>query len=141
MAFNPFGEIAKKFWTEIPVHFANVEILEFVIMPNHLHGIILINDKYIGTRHAVSLRQPKPEQFGKPVCGSIPTIIRSYKSAVTKQINEIRQSLAAKVWQANYYEHIFRNEQSYYKICWYILYNPKQWLKGLGMPYPNGNFK
>ncbi len=67
------------------------------------------------------------EQFGKPTHGSIPTIIRSYKSAVTKQINEHRNSPGTPVWQRNYYEHIIRNNESLNRIRRYILQNPIRW--------------
>ena len=57
----------------------------------------------------------------------IPTIVRAFKSAVTRQINLVRQTPAAAVWQRNYYEHIIRDEQSCEKIAAYILNNPLQW--------------
>jgi len=83
--------------------FSNIALDEFVIMPNHVHGILwIVND--VGARHAVPLR----EQFGKPAPGSIPTVIRSYKSAVTRGINEMRGTASAGVWQRNYWEHIIR---------------------------------
>jgi len=99
-------------------------------MPNHLHGIIwIIDDPRSGTaRRATNAhRAPAVEQFGKPVAGSIPTIVRAFKSAVTRQINLVRQTPGATVWQRNYYEHIIRDEQSCEKIAAYILNNPRQW--------------
>jgi len=76
---------------------------------------------------AITRRAPTVEQFGKPVAGSIPTIVRAFKSAVTRQINLVRQTPGAAVWQRNYYEHIIRDEPSYEKIAAYILNNPRQW--------------
>lgn len=67
------------------------------------------------------------ERFGKPVPGSIPTVIRSYKSAVTKQINDLRGTPGLIVWQRNYYEHIIRNAREYDLICQYIIENPLRW--------------
>ncbi len=67
------------------------------------------------------------EQFGKPVCGSIPTIIRSFKSAVTKRINRLRNSSGKPVWQRNYYEHIIRRERTLNAIRQYIIDNPHRW--------------
>jgi putative transposase len=64
------------------------------------------------------------EHFGKPVPGSLPTIIRSFKSAVTKRINEIRQTPGAPVWQKNYNEHIIKNELYLNRIRKYIIQNP-----------------
>lgn len=126
MVLNEYGEIAKQCWLEIPVHFPHVQLDEFVIMPNHVHGIIIV-----GSRHALTLQIAVPpqqiEQFGKPTHGSIPTIIRSYKSACTKQINIIHQSPANPVWQRNYYEHIIRNENELDSIREYIINNPLKW--------------
>ncbi len=76
------------------------------------------------TRHAVPLQV---EKFGKPVIGSIPTIIRSYKSAVTKRINENRGCHRAGVWQRNYYEHVIRGEIELNRIREYIVNNPLSW--------------
>ena len=67
------------------------------------------------------------EQFGKPVSGSIPTIIRSFKAAVTKQINRINKSPGSHLWQRNYWEHVIRDENNLNRIRTYILENPSKW--------------
>ena len=67
------------------------------------------------------------EGFGKPLANSIPTIVRAYKSAVTKGINEFRKTPGASVWQRNYYEHIIGTPESYERIANYIETNPEQW--------------
>jgi hypothetical protein len=69
------------------------------------------------------------ERFGKPIAGSIPTIVRAFKSAVTKRINELRTTPGLPIWQRNYYEHIIRNEKEFQEIESYILNNPLNWLK------------
>jgi REP element-mobilizing transposase RayT len=70
---------------------------------------------------------PRSERFGKPIAGSIPTIIRSFKSAVTKHINEIRGTPGASVWQRNYYERIIRDDETLNLIRAYIAANPTRW--------------
>ncbi|MHB8194115.1 MAG: transposase [Bellilinea sp.] len=70
---------------------------------------------------------PTHEQFGKPVAGSIPTIVRGFKSAATKRINIFRNTPGVPVWQRNYYEHIIRDEKSYLEIAQYIFDNPAHW--------------
>jgi hypothetical protein len=65
--------------------------------------------------------------LGKPVAGSLPTIIRSFKSAVTKRINETRKSPGVPVWQRNYHEHIIRNDADYNRIAEYVTTNPQRW--------------
>jgi putative transposase len=131
MSLNESGKIVNECWHAIPNHFPHVELDEFVIMPDHVHGIIIIvGERYsVGARHAVPLHNniPQREQFGKPTRGTLPTIIRSFKSAATKRINEIRNSQAEPVWQRNYYEHIIRNEEELIRIREYIYNNPARW--------------
>ena len=67
------------------------------------------------------------EQFGHPTIGTIPTIIRSFKSAVTKRINAIRHTPGERVWQRNYYEHVIRDERALWAIRNYIRENPRNW--------------
>ncbi|MBC6420035.1 MAG: transposase, partial [Prochloron sp. SP5CPC1] len=104
----------------------------FVIMPNHVHGILVIlNTNSRGT----AVPYPYKEQFGKPVPGSIPTVIRSYKSAVTKKINSICNTKGKSlVWQRDFYEHINRDEESLNNIRQYIQENPLAWEKDLENP-------
>lgn len=128
MCLSSAGNIVAKCWNEIPCHFADAGLDVFTIMPNHIHGILSITDRKsgVGARHAVPL-QPEMESFGKPVSGSIPTIIRSFKSAVTKRVNEIRGASGLAVWQRNYYEHIVSDEKELNLVREYIINNPKQW--------------
>ena len=121
MRLNETGQIVRRCWLDIPAHFPHAELDEFVVMPNHVHGIIVIVDG-----RGTACRAPT-EQFGRPVTGSIPTVIRSFKSAVTKRINEQRGTPGAHVWQRNYYEHIIRNEESLDRIRQYIANNPLRW--------------
>src|SRR5687768_7972257 len=106
MQLSTLGCVAESCWQDIPSHFPNILLDEFVVMPNHIHGIVFIEDAVtVGTRHAVSLpSQPTyaPESFANPVAGSLSTIVRSYKSAVTNQINRIRQTSEA-IWQSRFH--------------------------------------
>jgi len=92
-------------------------------MPNHIHSIIILVDGGRGTLQ----RAPTAEQFGKPTSDSIPTIVRLFKSATTKRINELRNTPGIPIWQRNYYEHIIRSEESLNRIRQYILDNPARW--------------
>jgi REP element-mobilizing transposase RayT len=123
MQLNDAGRVVAECWLGIPDHFSGVELDADVVMPNHFHGIIIV-----GARHAVPLPiTSPPERFGKPVTGSIPTILRSFKSAVTKGINELYGTPGATIWQRNYYEHIIRHDESLNRIRQYINDNPLQW--------------
>lgn len=116
---NDVGQVVQQCWNDIPLHFPHMKLDVFVVMPNHIHGILLIVH-----RPADSMGT---EQFGKPVPGSISTIIRSFKSAVTRHINNLRQTPGARLWQRNYWEHIVRNENELNRIREYIVRNPQNW--------------
>ena len=103
---TPSGEIARSCWLDIPNHFPTVTLETFVVMPNHLHGILAIQER---ARHAVPLPIARNvDSFRNPVQGSIPTIVRSYKSAVTKLVRQATQNGALQVWQRNYFERLLR---------------------------------
>jgi len=121
MQLNEMGKIVDECWHAIPEHFPNLELGAYIVMPNHLHGIIVINDDGRGTIY----RAPTQEQFQKPVKGSIPTIIRTFKAAVTRRIG--REHNPTGIWQKNYYEHIIRDHEDWDRIHRYIEANPSMW--------------
>ena len=90
-------------------------------MPNHVHGIIIIHNDRRGTIY----RAPTVEQFGKPTEGSLPTIVRTYKAAVTRCIG--REQNITGIWQRNYHEHVIRNEKDLQNKTDYIDANPILW--------------
>jgi len=133
MILNEIGKIARDEWFKTAKLRPYVELYEdeFVVMPNHAHGIIWIVDE-AGMRRPVGVRRRRipteiTEKFGKPVKGSIPTIVRAYKSAVTYAVNAIQNMRGAVLWQKNYYEHIIRNDRELNNIGWYIVNNPFNW--------------
>lgn len=115
MILNEFGKIAENCWKDIPKHFSNTELDYYIIMPNHIHGIIIIN-KMVETRHASSLQE-------KHV--TLSNIVGSFKSAVTNQIHEI--GFTEFKWQSRFYDHIIRNEKELFNIRKYIQQNPIKW--------------
>lgn len=140
MRLNPYGLVARQCWDDIPVHFPTVTLDAFVVMPNHVHGIIIIQPtppptaapsmmgavatdgdgvSAVGARHASPLPLPR-----RPMVG---VVVGSYKSAVARQINIARQTPGAPVWQRNYYEHIVRTDEALARIRDYILNNPARW--------------
>jgi putative transposase len=127
---NSFGRIVAECWNAISKHFPNVELDESVVMPNHVHGILVIVDTRVGAQHAAPL-QRRVDRGGRVnvTPGSLGAIIRSFKSAVTKCINELPNTLISNPWQRNYYEHIIRNERDLERIRQYILDNPADWDK------------
>ena len=131
MSLNQYGKIVQSCWEQIPRHFMRVQPVAFIVMPNHVHGIIIILDLHaVGAQHAVPLRhgpQTRIEAFAQPVPGSLPTIIRSFKSAATKRINLLRDTPAAPVWQRNYYEHVIRSDAELNQIKEYVKSNSAKW--------------
>jgi len=130
MKLSLMGEIARGEWFKTANLRKNVKLREdeFVVMPNHIHGILWIegnNDENVGARR----RRAPTEGFGTPTIGSLSTIIRAYKSAVTYAINESRGTRGALVWQRNYYERVIRSEVEHERIYWYISSNPFRWEK------------
>ncbi|TFG43346.1 MAG: hypothetical protein E4H43_01840 [Bacteroidia bacterium] len=137
---NYAGKIADECWLKIPKHFPNAVLHEYIVMPNHIHGIIELkwNDS-VGTRHVVSLPDNTENpvrarhvvsvhmqnQFSKPIPGSVSVIIQQYKSSVKRFCN--KNDFSHFQWQSRFYEHIIRNEQSYEHIADYIINNPKNW--------------
>lgn len=135
---SPIGKTVEGIWQSIPLHFPQASVNHYVIMPNHIHGIIIIDSsveaRHAVPQHAVPHAVPQPlknlehfEKFGKPVKGSIPTIIRSFKSEATRRVNIMRQTPGESLWQKNYYEHVIRNEKEFQAIYDYILANPINW--------------
>jgi putative transposase len=119
------GEIAHTCWLEIPNHFPNVKVDAFIVMPNHMHGILVIEER---ARHAVPLRDGAPlEAFRQPVPASVPTIVRSYKSVVSKRVRDSCGSRAIQVWQSNYFERVLRDGEEFSNASRYILENPMMW--------------
>jgi putative transposase len=116
MKLSAKGTIAQRCWEEIPKHFSNAQLDEYIVMPNHIHGILILTESMVGTRHAVSLR----EEFSKAVAGSVPTIVRSFKSATTKRIHEIRNTSPLRAWQSRFYDRIIRNDKELNNIRDYI---------------------
>ena len=121
MALNDAGIMAEKCWSEIPDHFHQVFLGGFVVMPNHIHGIIEIRGTVVGAKNFFPLRLPLQHGTSKTV-GSI---VRGFKIGVTKWFREHMDIHQA--WQRNYHEHIIRDEESYLKISEYIEYNPQRW--------------
>lgn len=124
MVLSEIGQIVHKYWYEIPKHFNNVSIDVFVVMPNHFHGIVVIDDYNVmfnvGARHGVPL-----QRFGTSISKSLPMIVNHFKSAVKRWCNKNDHEHFQ--WQRNYHERIIRNEKELYFKRKYILNNPLKW--------------
>ena len=150
MQLNEYGQIAQDQWLQIPARFENIESGAFIIMPNHIHGILVIHDPEdettnigvgVGANIGVPTGQP---QIGQPQGLSVQlvqlgNIVGAYKSLVANECLEIyktKNETMGKLWQRNYYEHIIRDEKSYLEIAQYIFNNPAKW--ALDSLFPEG---
>ena len=128
MQLSQVGKIAQKHWQQIPQHFADVYLDEYVIMPNHIHGIIIIDNSrrdvacYVSTKNN-DVNQTMSEL--SPKYGSLSAIIRSYKSSVTRWCR--RNGDDDFRWQSRFYERIVRNDKALDNIRQYIIDNPRKW--------------
>ena len=127
MQLNECGRVVEEEWVKTAEIRKNVELNEFIIMPNHIHGIIVINESNVGA----TCRSPKGEGTSPlpkgPGSASLGAIISGFKSAATKRINELRDTPNTPLWQRNYYEHVIRNEDDLNEIREYIVNNPLKW--------------
>ena len=135
MRLNDIGEIVREEWMKTPTIRPEIELDGFVVMPNHVHGIIIINDT-VGATGPVARRgnynkQERATRRVAPtkrlVSGSLGAIIGQFKSKAAKRINAMRGAPDETVWQRGYHDHIVRNEADLHRIRTYIEYNPLQW--------------
>ncbi|MEN8194667.1 MAG: transposase [Bacteroidota bacterium] len=116
---SEIGNLTKKHWNEISQHFPFIELDEYVIMPNHIHGIIIIdNENNVGNNYSCSLQNRNMEL--------LPKIISQFKSSVTRQIRKQFNNYDF-AWQKSFFDHIIRTEKSLFNIRNYIFYNPSKW--------------
>ncbi len=127
---NPYGNIAFEQWIRLAKRFRQSDFSTFVIMPNHLHGIICIARGAGEESHTddVQITPLRPYLVPNVIPGSLGAIVRAYKAAVTYRINAMRGFTNPPVWQRNYYDHIIRNEKDYESIWNYIESNPRKWM-------------
>jgi len=132
---NEYGQIVQMVWNELSQHYSNVQLGEFIVMPNHAHGIIIItydnvvNNVVAPVGAGFKPAPTKPDNTTMPAKHGLPEIVRALKTFSARKINELRNSQGEKLWQRNYWEHIIRNEKSYQYIANYIVNNPANWEK------------
>lgn len=121
MQLSAAGKIAEEHWLTIPTHFPTMELGEYAVMPNHIHGIIVIHT----TRTREPIKPTAGERPNGPLPGSIGAMLGAYKMSVTRLVK--RELNIAEVWHRNYYEHIIRDEIDWQRIEKYIHANVENW--------------
>lgn len=143
MQLLPIGAIADVLWHELNNHFDNIELDAFVVMPNHIHGIIAINNDggnvettraattthAVETTHALSLQPQPPKTIGQrrfqhQGSGTLSSIVGAYKSAVSRHVHRLGYEFA---WQPRFYDRIISNNDALTRVQTYIVNNPLNW--------------
>lgn len=143
MQENAAGFVAQNEWKRLAERFPTVHVDGFVVMPNHIHGIILLDEVEVGQDGVDGLERVRARQSGSGALGDLfsasplqvggvkgpllGVVIGAYKSTTARFINGLRRTPGAPVWQRNYYEHIIRSEAEMGRIQKYILENPIAW--------------
>ena len=125
MQLSEMGKIVVECWNRIPQHFISAELDVSVIMPNHMHGIILL-----GTGGAKSQRptiHSRPNRRGEVSSPALGQVVAYFKYQSTKYINQHREMPGTRIWQRNYYDHVLRGDTDLQRIRQYVADNPMRW--------------
>lgn len=130
MELSPIGKNVYQCWLDIPKHFPDVLLDDFVIMPNHVHGIIIIKPKNnmiagVGNKNFCSLQKDQTIFWQTIWARSLSSVIRGFKIGVTSWCRKNGHSDFN--WQKSFYDHVIRQQESLEKIRFYILENPLKW--------------
>lgn len=137
MELNLMGLAVERVWRAIPEHFPLAVLDEYVVMPNHVHGIIKLmpqsgsampkefQSSMCSANSVLPSKRTSPRRG--PARGSISAIVGAFKSTAARRINELRDAPTRSIWQRNYYEHIIRSERSLLRIREYVTNNPLRW--------------
>ncbi|MBX2992965.1 MAG: hypothetical protein KF749_17575 [Bacteroidetes bacterium] len=139
MIFSHIGKIVEADFRAIPNHYPNVSLDAFQVMPNHLHAIITIKEtsrRDTTPSCPANELQPAPRQrqFGKPVKGSLSTIIGAYKSGVTIKVQNAGLQFKEPLWQSRFYDHVIRYDVDFFMVQQYISPNPVMWEHDIDNP-------
>ena len=127
MQKNEYGEILESVWNGLPSHYTNIVLHEHIVMPDHFHAIIQIDNGHNDGNASVGDGfKPSPTDT-QPMKHGLTEFVRALKTFSARKINELRQMSGTPVWQRNYYEHIIRNDDEYCKTVNYIKENPAKW--------------
>ncbi len=125
MKSNRSGQFTEKCLKEIPSHFSNSELDYYVIMPNHIHFVVVIKGQNVGAENLQPHSCSSLNEFQNIIPRSLGSIVKGFKIGVTKWFR--RNTNIHNVWQRNYYERIIRNDKELYEIRKYIEQNPLKW--------------
>ena len=143
MHLNQVAEMVASAWNDLPQHYSGVDVDAFVIMPNHVHGIVMLSGNAAsagaGPRACPGAGQPR----GVAPTLSLPDVVHRFKSLTTARhrrgaAREGWPAFAGRLWQRNYYEHVIRGEGEMSRVREYIVNNPANWAQDENNPSPTG---
>jgi REP element-mobilizing transposase RayT len=118
LLLSPMGQVVRGAWEDLPNHYQGIELDEFVVMPNHVHGVVVLRGQ-VGAGF-----KPAPTENQRH---SLSEVVRAFKTFSARGINELRGTPGLAVWQRNYYERVVRDEEELNRIREYIQTNPFNW--------------
>ena len=121
---NEIGRLVEKVWLGLTDHYGHASLDQFIVMPNHLHGIIVLENF-----HRVGLKPTPTRRHG------LPEIVRGFKTFSSRRINALKETPGISFWQRNYYERVIRDEKEFTRARDYIVDNPKKWELDKYTPY------
>ena len=121
MVLSDAGQLAEAAWQALPQHYPGVRLDAWVIMPNHVHGIIVLE---AGQRAGLKPAPTRPSPDPKP---ALSELVRAFKTFSARRINTARNTVGSPFWQRNYYEHVIRDDDTLNRIRQYIVDNPAKW--------------
>lgn len=140
VVLSPAGQVVIETWMALADHFAAVRLDEFVVMPNHVHGVVVLISPENAMGHVGAKHSPEPRSADKSVplanasplprgtsSGSLGAVIQNFKSVSSRRINVLRGTPGAPVWQRNYFERVLRDERELDTARQYIAANPARW--------------
>ena len=132
---NQHAEVVRRVWEGLTRRYPAVQVDAFVVMPNHIHGVIVVGavrePHEVGAIHELPQGEYQRAVHEPPLRRRmlLPIVLGYFKMQTSKRINEMRDTPGAPVWQRNYYEHVVRNEDELGKIREYIATNPLRWVR------------
>ena len=126
MQLSTIGMIAKECWRAIPGHFPNTDIDEYIVMPNHIHGIVIVDNENDSVRDAYMRPLQSKQENGDRSKMYLSKIVQGFKSSVTRMVGK-RWDKHACGWQRSFYDHVIRDDASLNRIREYIRNNPLKW--------------
>ncbi len=127
MRLSEAGRLAQDVWDGLPSHYPHVRMDAFIIMPNHVHGIVFLVGAGLNVRAGLKPAPTGANMGADTVRHGLPEVVRAFKTFSARRMNALLGAVGGPFWQRNYYEHVIRNEAALNRIRQYIVDNPARW--------------